>query len=320
MILGSIPAGMALLVGCLAFAGDGAVIERLTLKSGAKVEGVFLEESPELVTIELGFQQLAVPTTEIVQREKLEAGAKAEPKPEARLWREESNLSLKSLDENVKATGEAVVLVRTPVGLGSGFVVHPEGYVVTNDHVIEGSNELTVVIYRKATDGLRKDEYKKVRIVAMSELLDLGLLKIETEKPETFVSVPLGDSLALTQGEPVFAIGNPMGLERTLTEGIVGVRSRLMGGQTYIQTTAPISPGNSGGPLFNRRGEVIGVNTLKIVSMGAEGLGFSIPINRVKAFLADQEAFAFDPLNANTGFRYYAPPAPGEKDKPRDAQ
>jgi serine protease Do len=187
---------------------------------------------------------------------------------------------------------------------------------VTNDHVIEGSNELTIVVYRKATDGLRKDEYKKIRIVAMSELLDLALLKIETEPAEKFVTVPLGESAALVQGDPVFAIGNPMGLERTLSEGIVGVRSRLLGGQTYVQTTAPISPGNSGGPLFNRKGEVIGVNTLKVVSMGAEGLGFSIPIDRVKAFLADQEAFAFDPLNANTGFRYYPPPGNGDAPAP----
>ena len=75
-----------------------------------------------------------------------------------------------------------------------------------------------------------------------------------------------------------------------------------------MQTTAALSPGNSGGPLFTLGGEVIGVNSLKIVAMGAEGLSFSIPVNRVKAFLDDQEAFAFDPLNANTGFRYYAPP------------
>lgn len=289
------------------------ISERLVLKNGSRLEGTIVESTPELVTLDLGFTKVQIPASEISERDTA---------PAEQLWHARSGLEAKSLDDNVKTVGEAVVLVRTPVGLGSGFVIHDEGYVVTNDHVIEGSNELTIVVYRKATDGLRKDEYKKIRIVAMSELLDLALLKIETEKPETFVSVPLGDSEALTQGDPVFAIGNPMGLERTLSEGIVGVRSRLLGGQTYVQTTAPISPGNSGGPLFNRRGEVIGVNTLKVVAMGAEGLGFSIPINRVKAFLADQEAYAFDPLNANTGFRYYAPPGSGEAapapDKSRD--
>lgn len=277
--------------------------ERVVLKNGARIEGTVVETTAESVTLDLGFTKVAIPTGEIAER-----GAALTKQ----LWHARSGLELRSLDDNVKEVGEAVVLVRTPVGLGSGFVIHDEGYVVTNDHVIEGSNELTVVVYRKATDGLRKDEYKKIRVVAMSELLDLALLKIETEKPEKFISVPLGDNEALAQGDSVFAIGNPMGLERTLSEGIVGVRSRLLGGQTYVQTTAPISPGNSGGPLFNRRGEVIGVNTLKVVAMGAEGLGFSIPINRVKAFLADQEAYAFDPLNANTGFRYYAPPGAGE--------
>ena len=179
---------------------------------------------------------------------------------------------------------------------------------MTNDHVIAGSNELTVIVYRQATDGLRKDEYPKIRVVATSPLLDLALIKIEPEEEETFVTVPLGDSGAIDQGEPVFEVGNPFGLERSLSEGIVSLKSRLLSGQTYVQTTAPISPGNSGGPLFNMEGEVIGVNSLKIVAQGADGLGFSIPVNRVKAFIEDQEAYAFDPLNANTGFRYNRPP------------
>lgn len=290
-------------VAAIAFSFVGSTSERLVLKNGTRVEGNIVESTAENVTVDLGFSKVTIPLTEIAER------GTAAP---MQLWHGTLGLTTRSLDDNVKTAGEAVVLVRTPVGLGSGFVIHQEGYVVTNDHVIEGANELTVVVYRKATDGLRKDEYKKIRIVAMSELLDLALLKIETEKPEVFVSVPLGDSEGLIQGDPVFAVGNPMGLERTLSEGIVGVRSRLISGQTYVQTTAPISPGNSGGPLFNRKGEVIGVNTLKVVAAGAEGLGFSIPINRIKAFLADQEAYAFDPLNANTGFRYYAPPGPDD--------
>jgi serine protease Do len=288
---------------------DEPVTERIVLKNGVRMEGVVSESNAESVTLDLGFTKLVLPAGEIAGRQSAATGVQ-------KLWHDTPGLTQRSLDENVKACGEAVVLVRTPVGLGSGFVIQDEGYLVTNDHVIEGSNELTIVVYRKATDGLRKDEYKKIRIVAMSELLDLALLKIETEPAEKFVTVPLGESAALVQGDPVFAIGNPMGLERTLSEGIVGVRSRLLGGQTYVQTTAPISPGNSGGPLFNRKGEVIGVNTLKVVSMGAEGLGFSIPIDRVKAFLADQEAFAFDPLNANTGFRYYPPPGNGDAPAP----
>lgn len=295
-------------------------IERIALVSGAVLEAPVVSADDAAVRVDLGFTAIDLPADQVAARTPAAGAAAIETAAEAvvevaapdpysgRLFREETGLEPRSLDDNVKAVGEAVVLVRSPVGLGSGFVVHPEGYVMTNDHVVAGSNELTVVVYRQAADGLRKDEYKKIRIVATSDLLDLALLKIEPETPETFVTVPLGDSHALTQGETVFAVGNPMGLERTLSEGIVGVRSRLLSGQTYVQTTTPISPGNSGGPLFNLAGEVVGVNSLKIVSMGAEGLGFSIPVNRVKAFILDQEAYAFDPLNANTGFEYYPPP------------
>ncbi|MFG0317437.1 MAG: S1C family serine protease [Planctomycetota bacterium JB042] len=307
--------------------------ERVVLRSGAAFEGPVAAGEEGALSIDLGFDVVLVPAAEVESRSPLRpAGAPVElvlddaareaddgavrpsrAGPE-RLWREADDATVLALDDAVRAVGEAVVLVRTPVSLGSGFVIHPEGYLVTNDHVVEGSNELTVIVFRQATDGLAKDEYKKVRIVATAELLDLALLKLETEDDERFVSVPLGDSHAVEQGEPVFAVGNPMGLERSLSEGIVGLRSRLLSGQSYVQTTAALSPGNSGGPLFDRRGAVIGVNSLKIVAQGAEGLSFSIPVNRVKAFLDDQEAYAFDPLNPNSGFRYYAPPEQPDRD------
>lgn len=315
----------AVLLALCVLAQDTPPIERITLSNGVTLEARVLEAQEDGLTIDLGFTTLTVPTAEVAARAPLTDLAPVEPTPStddsgpkaSTLYRTDGAAPQDSLDGHVKAVGEAVVLVRSPVGLGSGFVVHPEGYVVTNDHVIAGSNELIVVVYRQASDGLRKDEYKKIRVVATSSLLDLALLKIEPKEPEVFVTVPLGDSSALAQGETVFAVGNPMGLERTLSEGIVGVRSRLLDGQTYVQITTPISPGNSGGPLFNLRGEVVGVNSLKIVTMGAEGLGFSIPSNRVKAFIDDQEAFAFDPLNSNTGFEYYPPPTAKDAPEPK---
>ena len=94
----------------------------------------------------------------------------------------------------------------------------------------------------------------------------------------------------------------------SVSKGIISLKNRLIGGRLYIQTTAQINPGNSGGPLFNNRGEVIGVNNMKIIAMGAEGLGFSIPTRVLKTFLNNREAFAFDPTNPNTGFRYTHPP------------
>jgi serine protease Do len=293
-----IPLGIAVLAAAV------AASERVVLSNGAVIEADSVTVADDTVQIDLGFEVLSVPRSEVASIETVED-------EEAGLYHESSSAPDRSLDDNIAAVGEAVVLVRTPVGLGSGFMIHSEGYLITNDHVIEGSTELTVVVYRQATDGLRKDEYKHIRIVATSSLLDLALLKIEPDEPEEFVTVPLCDSTSLIQGEGVFAVGNPMGLERSLSEGIVALRSRLSGGQTYVQTTAALSPGNSGGPLFNMAGEVIGVNSQKIVSQGAEGLSFSIPVNQVKAFIDSQEAYAFDSLNANSGHRYYAPPQQG---------
>jgi serine protease Do len=301
--------GLALLASLLATTAASAA-DRVVLENGTRIEAESVTVEGDTVQIDLGFQVLSVPRSLVSSIESLDDDAL-----DTRLYRESSEGDDRTLDDNIASVGEAVVLVRTPVGLGSGFMIHSEGYLITNDHVVEGSTELTVVVYRQATDGLRKDEYKRIRIVATSELLDLALIKIEPDEPEVFVTVPLSDSNVLTQGESVFAVGNPMGLERSLSEGIVALRSRLSGGQTYVQTTAALSPGNSGGPLFNMAGEVIGVNSQKIVSQGAEGLSFSIPVNQVKAFIDSQEAYAFDSLNANSGHRYYAPPQQGDTEE-----
>ena len=295
---------------------DSEATIRLTLQNGSVVEATGVELGDEVIEVDLGFDSFRIPREAIRGVETVQPARPANDETEApaatRLFRERNSGEERDLDTNVQDVSEAVVLVRTPVALGSGFVIHPEGYLITNDHVIAGSNELTVIVFRQATDGLRKDEYKRIRIVATAELLDLALLKIEPDEPEEFATVPLADSNQIVQGGGVFAVGNPMGLERSLSEGIVGLKRRLISGQTYVQTTAPLSPGNSGGPLFNLAGEVIGVNSLKIVAQGAEGLSFSIPVNRVKAFIDDQEAYAFDPLNPNTGFRYYPPPRQGD--------
>ena len=114
----------------------------------------------------------------------------------------------------------------------------------------------------------------------------------------------------MKQGQPVFAIGAPLGLERSVSQGIISLKNRLENGRMYIQTTTQINPGNSGGPLFNLRGEVVGVNNMKIVAAGAEGLGFAIPGAVLKAFLKNRDAFAYDPANPNAGFRYNKPPRP----------
>jgi len=205
--------------------------------------------------------------------------------------------------------GEAVALVQTPTGLGSGFVINGDGYIVTNDHVIAGEHRISVTIFKDGDRELSKVTYDDVRIVATSSELDLALLKVEPASDDPFHSVALAAaSSGVFEGQTVFAIGSPLGLDRTVSEGIISVANRVISGRLYLQTTTQINPGNSGGPLFNLRGEVVGVNNMKIAAVGAEGLGFSISADVVKSFLDNRDAYAFDPRNPNTGFRYLSPP------------
>ena len=157
--------------------------------------------------------------------------------------------------------------------LGTGFIISDEGYILTNNHVVNGADEVMV----KLADGR---EFKG-EIKGSDEKLDLALVKI-SEKEKLPVA-ELGDSDRLEVGEWVMAIGNPFGLAQTVTAGIVSAKGRVIGSgpyDDYIQTDASINPGNSGGPLFNVDGKVIGINTA-IIS-GGQGIGFAIPINMAK--------------------------------------
>jgi serine protease Do len=160
--------------------------------------------------------------------------------------------------------------------LGSGFIISNEGYILTNNHVIAGADEIKV----KLSDGREfKGELK-----GSDEKLDLALIKI-TSKDHLPVAT-LGDSDAMEVGEWILAIGNPFGLSQTVTAGIISAKGRVIGSGPYddfIQTDASINPGNSGGPLFNAKGEVIGISTA-IVS-GGQGIGFAIPVNMAKAVI-----------------------------------
>ena len=285
-------------------------VAKIRLLSGAELVGPLLKESSDLLVVDLGYTALNVPRSSIVSIER--RGEKASVKPVgtfgSSLYREQMGSAEKSLRKLVAELGEAVVMVRTPIGLGSGFMIHPDGYLVTNDHVIAGERRLSVTMFRRTREELIKDTFDNVRIVASGGNVDLALLKIEGVKGKKFPTVPLGRSEDLRQGDRVFAIGNPLGLERSVSEGIVSLRNRIIQSRLHVQTTAEINPGNSGGPLFNYRGEVVGVNNLKIVSTGAEGLGFAIPVRDLKTFLMNRDAYAFDPRNPNAGFRYNSPP------------
>ena len=208
--------------------------------------------------------------------------------------------------ELVTQLGQAVVQVRTPSGLGSGFFLREDGHLITNFHVIEGETQISIEVYHQRNGQLERRAYKQARIIAMNKFADLALLKIEDKDAPKFAHVPLGDSDVLAVGDRVFAIGSPLGLERTVTEGILSTKTRQMQGSLYLQTTTQINPGNSGGPLFNLRGEVVGVTNMKITF--GEGLGFAIPVEQVKYFLGHRDAYAYDADNPSNAYRYLAPP------------
>jgi serine protease Do len=154
--------------------------------------------------------------------------------------------------------------------------------------------------------GLARRRIENVEIVALNPFVDLALLKLPAQKDLKLSHVVLGSLDDLNAGDGVFAVGNPLGLERSVSQGIVSTRNRNFEGQIYLQTDAAINPGNSGGPLFNLRGEVIGVTNMKATQ--GDNLGFAIPIYYVKDFLRNRDAFSFDKENPNTGYRYLDPP------------
>ncbi len=165
-------------------------------------------------------------------------------------------------------------------GAGSGVIVSKDGYVLTNNHVVEGAKDVTVTL-------ADHQEYK-ARIVGRDPKTDLAVLKFDAH--ESLPAATLGDSDAIKVGDWVVAIGNPFGLNNTVTSGIVSAKGRVIGAGPYdnfIQTDASINPGNSGGPLFNMNGEVVGINTA-IIPQG-QGIGFAIPVNTVKPLLPQLE-------------------------------
>ena len=231
-------------------------------------------------------------TPEAARTAKLTATATAEPTPAATLPQiggENNLLLLDNIDipAIVKADAPAVVGVLNKVkgrgltaeatmGSGSGVIISADGYIVTNNHVVEGASSVYVVL----SDGSEI----KAEIVGADAQSDLAVLKIDKTG---LAAIPLGDSDKLQVGDPVVAIGNPLGddeLAGTVTHGIISGKNRKISidGYTYtvLQTDAAINPGNSGGALVNAKGELVGINNAK--DSGAEGIGFAIPINVAK--------------------------------------
>lgn len=192
---------------------------------------------------------------------------------------EELNLLKASVGEDfsgiIESSIESVVTIRTDFGQGTGFVISDEGYVVTNAHVLADqdgrlSNNIRAITFEQSTIP--------AEFIGFDALLDIALLKI----PGNYDKLELGNSNKVQVGEKVVAIGNPLGLQFSVTEGIISAvhRTGINGVDAYLQTDAALNPGNSGGPLINKQGKVIGINNFKIGA--GESLGFALESNYIK--------------------------------------
>ncbi len=293
-----------------------ACADTVQLQDQAAVTGKILTEKPDAIVIDVGYTVLVIPKSavtkisrsgEVLEKNSANSSVLTALTPEF-YTAGQVNAPSAMVPDLVKRLGQAVVQVSTPEGLGSGFFINADGYLITNFHVIEGETEISVEVYSLVDGQLERDNYKKVRIIAINKFHDLALLHIEDKNAPKFKYVSLGNADALSVGDSVFAIGSPMGLERTVTQGIISTKTRELEGELYLQTTAQINPGNSGGPLFNLAGQVVGVTNMKITF--GEGLGFAIPVELVKNFLDHRDAFAYSTDNPNNPYRYLDPPAP----------
>ena len=299
--------------------------DRIVLKQGQTLTGDILAEKETQLYLDIGLTVLTIPKEKILEYEYTAAfededidvndtndlGATGRP---GQLYRT-ANLKKTTIEKCVDAVSEAVVMVSSPTGTGSGFFINEDAFLITNYHVIEKETKIEITMFQKAKDGFEKKKFKKVKIEAINPFVDLALLKVEDLGDTNVKFVHLGDIDSLKVGQEVFAIGNPLGLERTVTNGLISTKNRAFEGLIYIQTNADINPGNSGGPLFNLAGEVIGVTNMGFIFYG--GLGFAIPVDYVKHFIENRDAFTYDKDNPNTGYKYIQPDRRRNKTQPK---
>lgn len=288
---------------CLTAIAGGDVVK---LDGNAEIIGTVIKQNEHSLWIDLGTQIVEIPNAQIVDVT-IEGTLEQVRSTQDSLFHTVDNPSELSIRQQAARVKPSVVLVRTSSGLGSGVIVNDDGHLITNAHVIQGEQDLQVVTWLPQPDGtLKRTTIKDVEIIAINNHLDLGLLRVTHPDGGTFSWSPLERFETIEVGQPVFAIGNPLGMEQTTSQGVISTTQRNFEGLSYVQTDAAINPGNSGGPLFNTRGEVIGITNMGI--LGGEALGFAIPTRYVKDFIRNREAFVYDPSNPNAGHIYNEPP------------
>ena len=278
--------------------------EDVVLKGGARIQAPLLKDAADALVLDLGYDVLRIPSSEVLATYVDEAVEATVPTDTNQLYSMQSPDRI-TTSEAAELYAPSVVLVKTASGLGSGFFINKEGYLITNFHVIAGEKKISVTQFLQENKILRRIVHKEVEIIAVAPFHDLAFLKL-TDFDTAITPIIFAPEENLKVGERVFAIGNPLGLERTVTEGVLSQTHRNFGGVLYLQVDAPVNPGNSGGPLFNARGQVIGIINMGVPSM--EGLNFAIPARHPKYILDHIDAFAYDATRPESGFVYPDPP------------
>ncbi len=298
----------------------------VTMADGASITAPLLRKSKEGMVLDLGYDVVNIPTRRVLSVDRADVARRNDQGKEHDVYIT-GRLKVAPVTELVERYGDGVLMVKTASGLGSGFIISNLGHIITNYHVVERETEIFVTLFDKTEQGYRKREFKKVKILATHPLRDIALLQLEAQEMKDYRPRPvvISSDRDISQGDLIFAIGNPLGLERSVTQGIVSSTTRTIGHLRFIQTDAAINPGNSSGPLFNMRGEVVG-----IVCAGStffEGLAFGIPAEDLIDFLKNRSAYLFDSSQPGNGIKYLAPPfkgkqaaAPRQGDKRRDEE
>jgi serine protease Do len=322
--LGMVSSSLLVVLAAAAVAGPGArpapaaEIVTVTLVGGGRVTGPLLRKNDDGVVLDLGFEVLQIPAKKVldVRADDAGAAAKADGETDRGVFRS-GRLEARDVPELVRRFGDSVVMIRNPGGLGTGFITSRDGHVVTNYHVVENHTRLQATLFRKTEKGFEKVELRKVKIVALQPLRDLALLQLDLEEVKGKLPEPvvINERDDLRVGDLVFAIGNPLGMERTVTQGIVSSTTRTIDQMRLIQTDAAINPGNSGGPIFNARGEVVAVACAGAAIF--DGLAFGIPANELIDFLVHRDTYPYDESQPQNGVTYLPPPyrpaVPGDK-------
>lgn len=296
------------------------------LLGGGEVVGTAVKRTPDAVYIDIGPKIIELSRESIIEDLSLQEAAASsdsnvglgesvfDPRTGTVTFRNRADggqiLSQQGILERVR---QGVVLISNPAGLGTGWMLDDSGRIVTNHHVVGQEKFQTVTLSVKRNGRWESVRIQNNEVVAFSDLYDIAIVQLDMEAARernvSLFPLTIAPPASLEAGDVVYAIGNPgMGsfvLEQTISEGIVSSLTRNFGDVLYLQTTASVNPGNSGGPLVNRRGEVVGLITLKAAFQ--EGVAFALPNSSIRHFLENVSAYAVTDANRNTGFRYHRP-------------